>query len=252
MKKPEEVLKIFEKYRVDLRNDLEGFIQERKTCQKMYDMMRYFFGWLDTDLKLVEEFGGKQFRGSLCLFVAEAISGDYKKALPVASSLELYHNFTLIHDDILDKDPLRRGRPTVWKLWGINHGINTGDAQYLISLISVNRLSLSPDKIKLISGFLQENYLQVIEGQYLDLKMEEYALGDERITKNLYMESFRFYFKRQFSFRNRSRNVSRALPALCIKEASLFVQERSDWQQTAVPNFSLANRWNGFVCSLPA
>lgn len=188
MKKPEEVLNIFEKYRNDLRGDLEECLNDRESCDWMYDMIRYFFGWLDEDLNPVDAYGGKQFRGSLCLYIADAISGDYKKVLPVASSVELFHNFTLIHDDIEDNDPLRRGRPTVWKLWGLNHGINTGDALFLLSLKSLPRLDHNAEKSIDISRFLKDKYLEVVEGQHLDFNLEELKLGDINITEDKYLE----------------------------------------------------------------
>jgi len=177
------------KYASEIKEEISRIL-DRPSCKKMYDMMRYFLGWLDEDLKPIEAYGGKQFRSSLCLSIAEAISGDYKKALPAAASVEIFHNFTLIHDDILDNDPYRRGRKTLWNIWGIPQAINTGDAQYILSLKSLERLKeegLSSDKILEIYSFVQEKYLIIAEGQHLDMSFEEEEISKIKLDNYLEM-----------------------------------------------------------------
>ena len=69
---------------------------------------------------------GKRVRPLLVLLTTHAVGGDWRKALPAAASLELMHNFSLIHDDIQDKSPTRRGKPTIWVNWGEALAINAG------------------------------------------------------------------------------------------------------------------------------
>src|SRR4051812_5620749 len=83
----------------------------------MYRMLQYFMGFLDEDFRpLPAGTGGKRFRPSLCLFIAEAY-GVREKAMDVALAIELFHNFTLIHDDVEDRDEVRRNRPT--QCWSV-------------------------------------------------------------------------------------------------------------------------------------
>ncbi|MCP4426743.1 MAG: polyprenyl synthetase family protein, partial [Chloroflexi bacterium] len=89
-----------------------------------YGMMQYHMGWLDADLQSAQVSSGKRIRPILCLLACQAAGGDWKQALPAAAAIELLHNFSLIHDDIEDASPTRRGRDTVWKIWGIEQGIN--------------------------------------------------------------------------------------------------------------------------------
>ncbi|MCA9360572.1 polyprenyl synthetase family protein, partial [Candidatus Kaiserbacteria bacterium] len=100
---------------------------------EMYRHMAYFMGFADENLALKRSYGGKRFRSKLTLLLGDCY-GILEKVVPAAVSIELFHNSTLIHDDIVDGDTLRRGRPTVWKLVGKDHAINSGDAQILMSL----------------------------------------------------------------------------------------------------------------------
>jgi geranylgeranyl diphosphate synthase type I len=77
---------------------------------------------------------GKRIRPLLVLLTCTAAGGDWEAALPAAAAVEMVHNFSLIHDDIQDHSPLRRGRSTVWKKWGIAQAINAGDAMYACHL----------------------------------------------------------------------------------------------------------------------
>ena len=72
--------------------------------------------------------GGKRLRPMMVLMACEMFDGELKKALKPALAIEFFHNFTLIHDDIMDEAPLRRGKPTIHTMHGINTGILSGDA----------------------------------------------------------------------------------------------------------------------------
>jgi geranylgeranyl diphosphate synthase type I len=165
---------IFDKYREELTRELK-FVLNRGNFP-LYDMLRYHLGWIDEKGRPEKSSGGKALRSALCLFTCEAIGGNYRVALPAASSLELIHNFSLIHDDIEDRDIKRRHRPTVWYLWGIPNGINAGDAMYVLSVLAGLRLeetNVAPSKVIQVTRLLNESALEIIEGQCLDIGFED-------------------------------------------------------------------------------
>jgi geranylgeranyl diphosphate synthase type I len=134
----------------------------------MFAMLEYFLGFRDEDLKKISARAGKRFRPSLALFLADAY-GSRKQTNSAALAIEIFHNFTLIHDDIVDRDEKRRGRPTVWKLWGNDHALNSGDA---LSLIAA-QISLDAEKSggNGMGRALLWSYVEVCKGQYLDFEM---------------------------------------------------------------------------------
>ena len=96
-----------------------------------HDMLAYHMGWTGEGSGRTAQ--GKRIRPALLLLTCAACGGDWKSALPAAASVELVHNFSLIHDDMQDNSTKRRGRDTVWVKWGIPQGINAGDALFVIS-----------------------------------------------------------------------------------------------------------------------
>jgi len=114
--------------------------------------------------------GGKRIRPYLVLLAAESFGGDYKNALGAALSVECFHNFTLMHDDIMDSANLRRGNETVHLKWDTNQSILSGDA---LLIYSYNLLQVyEPTIYKKLNNVLNNVALQVCEGQQLDLDFE--------------------------------------------------------------------------------
>lgn len=153
----------------------------------LYDIMQYHLGWLDEDLKQVDQYVGKRFRPTMCLLTYNALSGVYDKAIAAAASLELIHNFSLIHDDIEDLDPARRHKPTVWKVWGVPHAINIGDGMHVMANLAALRLielNVTHSKIVDIMLILNRSVLKLCEGQYLDMSFE----GKTDVTIDMYLE----------------------------------------------------------------
>ena len=111
------------------------------TLTTFYGMLHYHLGWVDADFKPAQFDSGKRIRPVLTLLCCEASGGDWRIALPAAAAVELLHNFSLIHDDIEDGDPVRRGRPTLWKVWGSAQAINAGDALYTLAHMALNGLA---------------------------------------------------------------------------------------------------------------
>ncbi|MCI0521847.1 MAG: polyprenyl synthetase family protein, partial [Chloroflexi bacterium] len=119
---------------------------------------------------------GKGLRPTLCLLAYEALAGAYSQALPAAAALELVHNFSLIHDDIQDDDAQRRGRPTVWAIWGKPQAINAGTAMRILAnicLLGLAEQGVTAARLGHAQTLLDYATLALIEGQYLDLSFEE-------------------------------------------------------------------------------
>src|SRR5438105_80295 len=146
-------------------------------------MASYHLGWVDVEGRSSAAGGGKRMRPALCLWAASACGADPQRALPVAAAIELVHNFTLVHDDIQDGDLLRRGRPTVWSIWGQAQGINVGDGLFALAL----RAALAQPEAARV---LVDATVEVIEGQCLDLQQEGLLeeLGGARATEAAPME----------------------------------------------------------------
>jgi len=138
-------------------------------------MMRYHLGWIDERGYPAEAEGGKLVRPTLCLLSCKAVGGDRRMALPAAAALELVHSFSLIHDDIEDGDEERRGRATVWRIWGEPQVINAGDAMHGLARLALLRLdeeSVPKGKVIRAASILDETCVEFCEGQYLDISHE--------------------------------------------------------------------------------
>ncbi|AYF76470.1 polyprenyl synthetase family protein [Nocardia yunnanensis] len=97
-------------------------------------MAGYHFGWCDADGVEIAGAQGKALRPALTFAAARACGGDANKAVHAAAAVELLHNFSLVHDDVMDTDPFRHGRPTVWRVWGETSATLLGDALQALAL----------------------------------------------------------------------------------------------------------------------
>ncbi|MEM3019166.1 MAG: polyprenyl synthetase family protein, partial [Candidatus Bathyarchaeia archaeon] len=120
--------------------------------------------------------GGKRWRPFVVLKACELVGGDPRRALPAAAAVEILHNFTLIHDDIMDRDEFRRGLPTVHVLWGIPQAILTGDklfAKVFKVLTDAGKASDIPSETLLkIVDSLAQAALEICIGQTMDMLFE--------------------------------------------------------------------------------
>ena len=154
----------------DLQSSL-GLL-DHPSARSMGEMIRYHFGWSDEP----SSGRGKRVRPLLTLLMCEACGGDWHRALPAASAVELIHNFSLVHDDIEDHSETRRGRATVWKLAGIPQAINAGDALFVLSHLTLFRLrdlGIAPERILKVKQTLDNACLNLTVGQHLDLAFED-------------------------------------------------------------------------------
>ena len=115
--------------------------------------------------------GGKRMRPVLTLMAAEVFDTDYKVALPAAMAVEVFHNFSLVHDDIMDDAPLRRGKQTVHEKWNINTGILSGDAMLILAYQYFEQYE--PSIFRDLARLFSKTALEVCEGQQWDVDFEE-------------------------------------------------------------------------------
>ena len=121
-------------------------------------------------IKYILSLGGKRIRPVLTLMAAEIFNANYEKALAAATAVEVFHNFSLIHDDIMDDAPLRRGNETVHEKWDINTGILSGDAILILSYQYFEQYE--PKIFRELAKLFSKTALEVCEGQQWDVDFE--------------------------------------------------------------------------------
>jgi geranylgeranyl diphosphate synthase type II len=130
-----------------------------KEPKNLYEPIDYILG-----------LGGKRMRPVLTLMTAEVFDTDYKMALPAAMAVEVFHNFSLVHDDIMDDAPLRRGKQTVHEKWNINTGILSGDAMLILAYQYFEQYE--PKVFRDLAKLFSRTALEVCEGQQWDVDFE--------------------------------------------------------------------------------
>ena len=113
---------------------------------------------------------GKRIRPLLVLWSAKSFGAEIEQALPAAASIEIFHNFTLLHDDIMDNAPLRRGKPTVYKKWGENIAILSGDTMLVWAYKMLE--DYDGTVYKKLNSLLSKTAIEVCEGQQMDMDFE--------------------------------------------------------------------------------
>ena len=133
------------------------------------------------------QLGGKRLRPVLTLMATDIFESDYKKALDAALAVEVFHNFSLVHDDIMDDAPLRRGKETVHEKWDINTGILSGDAM----LINAYQLfeNYEGDTFRNLAKLFSKTAIEVCEGQQYDVDFE--TRDDVTLTEYLKMIEYK-------------------------------------------------------------
>ena len=126
--------------------------------------------------------GGKRIRPVLTLMGADAFGGDFRKAMEPALGIEIFHNFTLLHDDVMDNSDVRRGRPTVHKKYDANTAILSGDTMLTLATQKITKVD-DPILRRVIDTF-NDMALKVYEGQRLDIDFET----SDKINLSDYLE----------------------------------------------------------------
>jgi geranylgeranyl diphosphate synthase type I len=164
---------MFQRYRANISRSLRDSLSQQHS--DVYDMLRYYMGWVDENGRPHEAMEGKALRPTLCLFACEAVGGALEMAMPSAVALEFIHNFSLIHDDIQDRDEIRHNRKTLWAVWGDPKALVAGNVLRVVADECLHQLldsGLDYDRALAAGMLLTEAYLEMIEGQYLDLQFE--------------------------------------------------------------------------------
>lgn len=131
----------------------------KKKPENLYDPIKYILS-----------LGGKRIRPVLTLMSTEIFNSEYEKALAAATAVEVFHNFSLIHDDIMDDAPLRRGHETVHEKWNINTGILSGDAMLILAYQYFEQYE--PKIFRELAKLFSKTALEVCEGQQWDVDFE--------------------------------------------------------------------------------
>ena len=126
--------------------------------------------------------GGKRLRPVLLLITTEAFGGNVDKAMPAAMAVEVFHNFTLLHDDIMDNAAVRRGKPSVFAKWGENVAILSGDAMLITAYKLLSQLDA--ERLHSVVHIFNDMALEVCEGQQYDMDFESM----ERVAVEEYIQ----------------------------------------------------------------
>lgn len=145
---------------LDVINEALVAIEYPKQPESLYAPIRY-------ELSL----GGKRIRPVLMLMACELFGGDVNQAVNPAIGLEVFHNFTLLHDDVMDNSDLRRGKPTVHKVWSENHAILSGDA---MQIMATQFMAQVPARhLPAVLDTFLKTAIEICEGQQFDMDFEE-------------------------------------------------------------------------------
>lgn len=174
-KESEHTMKTIDEYRIDIESALKELPLPGGNLSNLYDPIRYALSA-----------GGKRIRPVITLMAADAFGNKAQEALKPAIGLETFHNFTLLHDDVMDKSEMRRGRQTVHKKYNENTAILSGDT--MLTLAS-QLISFVPDSLlsSVIDTF-NEMAIKVYEGQQLDMDFEK----ESQIILDDYLDMIRF------------------------------------------------------------
>ena len=146
---------------------------EAPRTKPFHEMLTYHMGW--TGEGAGPEATGKRIRPLMLLLCTSSCGADWQPALPAAAAMELVHNFSLVHDDIQDNSPKRRGRDTAWVKWGVPMAINAGDTLFVLSNQAIIDLkeNYPAQVVAQAAEILNDTCLDLTQGQFLDMSYEE-------------------------------------------------------------------------------
>jgi geranylgeranyl diphosphate synthase type I len=146
---------------------------DQPNTKPFHEMLTYHMGW--TGEGAGPDATGKRIRPLMVLLCTAASGGVWGKALPAAAAIELVHNFSLVHDDIQDNSPKRRGRDTAWTKWGAPLAINVGDALFVLSNQAIIDLKEDhpAETVVKAADILHNTCLELTRGQFLDMSYEK-------------------------------------------------------------------------------
>ena len=158
----------------DYQNEFLSFLKEhiqKREPKNLYDPIQYILN-----------VGGKRLRPVLTMLSTDIFGKDYHQALYAALAVEIFHTFSLVHDDIMDEAPLRRGKPTVHTKWNLNTGILSGDAMLILAYQYFERYE--PVIFRQLAEIFSKTALEVCEGQQYDVDFEK----EEQVSTSQYLK----------------------------------------------------------------
>jgi len=169
----------------DTEAEILGLVEaiDHAPTTELYEMVRYHLG-LDGSAGV----SGKRLRPLLGLLAYASLTGDHHGALPGAAAVELGHNFSLVHDDIEDRDVERRHRAALWTVYGVPQAINTGDTLFVLSRLALHRLTelgYSDRKVLDLMRLYDRTCLALCEGQFIDIWTSEHR---DTMSVDLYFD----------------------------------------------------------------
>ncbi len=163
---------------VELQDVLHLALQEKSFVAKPVELYE--------PISYILSLGGKRLRPVLVLMAADMYGADISTAVPQAIGIELFHNFTLMHDDIMDEAPLRRGKTTVHEKWNTNIGILSGDALFVKAYQAI--VQTKPKYLAALMDLFNQTALEVCEGQQYDMNFET----QERVSMSEYLQMIKY------------------------------------------------------------
>lgn len=145
--------------------------------------------------------GGKRVRPLMALLACNMFDGEIDNILAPAVGMEIFHNFTLMHDDIMDEAPLRRGKPSVYKKWNSNTAILSGDVMFAMAIEQIAKTPV--EHLKPILDLFNKTVIEVCEGQQFDMNFEIL----DKVTEDAYLNMIRL--------------KTAVLPAACLKAGAI-------------------------------
>ncbi len=155
----------------------------------LYDVLRYHLGWTDQQGTPEDSAAPLHFPSRLALASCEALSGDFRPALPAAAGVELVHNFILVHEDAQSGRPKAQARPGICSIWGQAQTINAGDGLHALGRTAVMRLDRSgvpPDRVLRAVESLDQACLTLCEGQFMDLSFQDHLVVTRSAFHNMF------------------------------------------------------------------
>ncbi len=159
-------------------------------------------GELYSPVKYCLSDGGKRIRPLMALLACDLFNGEIEKVLAPAVGLEIFHNFTLMHDDIMDDAPIRRGKPSVYKKWNANTAILSGDVMFAMAIEQIAKTPV--EYLKTVLDLFNQTVIEVCEGQQYDMNFEVL----DRVNEEEYINMIRL--------------KTAVLPAACLKTGAII------------------------------
>ncbi len=188
MVSPESIsASLVDRYSADVKRQMRRASPGGESDAGIFGILRYHLGWQDIHGNPADEGAGKGLRAVLVLASCEFAGGDWRSALPAAAAIELIHNFSLIHDDIQDRDETRRGRATAWTVFGVHEAVAGGNAMRVAGGQTIRALAetgLPAHTVLAAADVLTARYLEMVEGQYLDMSFED----SDGVTTDAYID----------------------------------------------------------------